>query len=329
MKLIRGLHNLRQQQNGCVLSIGNFDGLHLGHQALISKLTDLSAQLNLPATVQSFDPTPRQYFERNHDGHIRTHWVQCFRDQYQGLKNLGVNTHFLTRFDAGFAAQPAEDYVSEILVKTIKMKAIVVGDDFRFGAGRRGDIELLQKMGKQLGFTAAALNTVCSPDSEHLRVSSTALRAALSDGDIDSAAKMLGRAYSLSGRVGYGQQIGGSIGVPTANLSFRRKLVLRHGVYAVWAKAMIGGKIERLPAVANFGVRPSIKQSQQQKLEVHLLTSENGKNIAKSGADSLYGREMQVEFAGFIRDETKFESLTLLKQQIQLDIIAAHHALSI
>lgn len=297
MELIRGLHNLRERHRGCVLSIGNFDGFHRGHQALIGRLKEHAQRLALPATVQIFEPLPREVFAPDQaPGRLAT-----FRDRLCQLGRAGVDRVLCLRFGRRFASLPAERYVEEVLAGRLGVRAIVVGDDFRFGAGRAGDIGLLQRMGAVLGFSAEALGTVAA-DGE--RVSSSAVREALMAPDLARAERLIGRCYSLSGRVRRGQQLGRKLGMPTVNLHLRRRPALRYGVYAV--RVVCDGR--EWDGVANIGVRPTLGRSPC-VLEAHLF----------GASGSLYGKVVEVKFKKFLRDEQRFETLEALAAQMQRD----------
>lgn len=302
MELIRGLHNLRERHRGCVLSVGNFDGFHRGHQALIERLREHAQRTGLPMMVQIFEPTPREYFApAQAPGRVAT-----FRDKLAQLETAGVARVLCTRFDRRFAAMPAERYVEELLVGRLGVKAVVVGDDFRFGAARGGDLALLRALGERHGFVAEALGTV---QVEGERVSSSAVRAALALPDLARAQRLLGRPYALSGRVRRGLQLGRKLGMPTVNLVLRRRPALRFGVYAVRVRA--GAR--QWDGVASIGVRPTLAQSRGWLLEAHLFGT----------SEMLYGAVLEIEFRKFMRPELRFESLDALAAQMQADGVAA------
>ncbi len=306
MELIRGLHNLRERHRGCVLSIGNFDGFHRGHQALVARLLEHAARAKVPATVQIFEPTPREFFGKE-DAPGR---VVTLRDKLAQLEVAGVQRVLCVRFGKGFAAISAQRYVEEVLVGKLGVKAIVVGDDFRFGAGRGGDLRLLTECGARLGFTAEAVGTVQAGGE---RASSTALREALAVPDFARAERLLGRPYALSGRVRRGSQLGRKLGMPTVNVPMRRRPALRLGVYAVRVRA--AGR--DWDGVANIGVRPMLEESSC-VLEAHLF-GEPG---------TLYGQVVEVRFMKFLRDERRFESFGALAAQMQADGAQARAALA-
>jgi len=305
MELIRGLHNLRERHRGCVLSIGNFDGFHRGHQALVAQLKQHAARLKVPAAVQVFEPTPREFFApATAPGRIAT-----FRDKLAQLAGAGVERVLCVRFDRRLASIPAERYVEAVLVGRLGVKAIVVGDDFRFGAGRGGDLALLKKLGARLGFLAEALAAV---DAGGERASSTAVREALAVPDFARAERLLGRPYALGGRVRRGLQLGRKLGMPTVNVPMRRMPALRMGVYAVRVRA--GGR--DWDGVANLGVRPMLERSGC-VLEAHVF----------GDPGTLYGQIVDVRFMKFLRDEQRFESLEALAAQMQRDGAEARAAL--
>ncbi len=297
MELIRGLHNLRGRHRGCVLSIGNFDGFHRGHQALIASLRGHSGRLKVPAVVQIFEPTPREYFSPK-DGLGR---VATFCDKLRQLESAGVSRVLCVRFNRRFAALAAPDFVESVLVKQLGVKAVVVGDDFRFGAGRGGDYALLQRLGAQHGFVVEAVGAV-QVDGE--RVSSSAVRAALAVPDLERTARLLGRPYALTGRVRRGLQLGRKLNMPTANIALKRKPALKFGVYVVQAET--DGR--RWMGVASIGVRPTLQHSAC-LLEAHLFGE----------VGDIYGQVLQVRFLKFLRPELRFDSLEALAQQMQQD----------
>lgn len=305
MELIRGLHNLRERHRGCVLSIGNFDGFHCGHQALIARLRQHAKRLGAPVAVQIFEPTPREVFApAAAPGRVAT-----FRDKLAQLETAGVERVLCVRFNRRFAAIDATRYVEEVLVGRLGVKAVVIGDDFRFGAGRGGDLALLRKLGARLGFEAEAVGAVTAGGE---RVSSSAVREALAVPDLVRAERLLGRPYALGGRVRRGAQLGRKLGMPTVNVPMRRKPALRMGVYAVQVRA--AGR--EWSGVANLGVRPMLERSNC-VLEAHVF-GEPG---------SLYGEHVEVQFMKFLRDEQRFESFEALAAQMQKDGAQARAAL--
>ncbi len=296
MELIRGLHNLRERHRGCVLSIGNFDGFHRGHQALIARLREQARRHAVPATVQVFEPTPRELFApAQAPGRVAT-----LRDKLGQLEAAGVERVLIVRFDRKFAAIPAARYVEEVLVGKLGLRAIVVGEDFRFGRGRSGDLAFLRTATRH--FSVEAMRTV---DIEGERASSTAVRAALAQGRLAHAAALLGRNYAIAGHVAHGEKLGRSLGFPTANIPLRRRPALT-GIFAVRVHGLPGAP---RAGVASVGVRPTVTPDGKPVAEVFLLDFDG----------DLYGREIEVEFIDFIRADRKFDSSEALITQMQAD----------
>ncbi|MCS2149225.1 bifunctional riboflavin kinase/FAD synthetase [Scandinavium manionii] len=302
MKLIRGIHNQGQAPHGCVLTIGNFDGVHRGHQALLERLRAEGRERGLPVVVVIFEPQPLELFATDKAPARLTR----LRDKVRYLAESGVDYVLCVRFDRRFAALTAQEFISELLVKRLGVRYLAVGDDFRFGAGREGDFLLLQKAGAEFGFDVTSTQTFCEGG---LRISSTAVRQALAEDDLELAQTLLGHPFSISGRVVHGDELGRTIGFPTANIPLRRQVSPVKGVYAVEV-AGLGDKL--LPGVANIGTRPTVAGVRQQ-LEVHLLDV----------VMDLYGRHIDVILRKKIRDEQRFSSLDELKAQIARDELTA------
>jgi riboflavin kinase/FMN adenylyltransferase len=302
MKLIRGIHNLRQNDHGCVLTIGNFDGVHRGHKSLLQGLCAEGRARNLPVMVMIFEPQPLELFAAGKSPARLTR----LREKLRYLAECGVDSVLCVRFDRHFAALTAQNFVSDLLVDRLGVKFLAVGDDFRFGAGRQGDFLLLQKAGLEYGFDVTSTQTYCEGG---VRISSTAVRQALADDDLELAQSLLGHPFTISGRVVHGDELGRTIGFPTANLPLRRQVSPVKGVYAVEV-AGLGDKL--LPGVANIGTRPTVAGMRQQ-LEVHLLDV----------AMDLYGRHIDVVLRKKIRNEQRFASLDELKAQIAKDVVTA------
>jgi len=302
MKLIRGIHNLGQAPHGCVLTIGNFDGVHRGHQALLQRLRAEGRERGLPVVVMIFEPQPLELFAVDKAPARLTR----LRDKVRYLAESGVDYVLCVRFDRRFAALTAQAFISDLLVKRLGVQYLAVGDDFRFGAGREGDFLLLQKAGDEFGFDVTSTQTFCEGG---LRISSTAVRQALAEDDLELAETLLGHPFSISGRVVHGDELGRTIGFPTANLPLRRQVSPVKGVYAVEV-AGLGDKL--LPGVANIGTRPTVAGVRQQ-LEVHLLDV----------VMDLYGRHIDVILRKKIRNEQRFASLDELKAQIARDELTA------
>ncbi|MFV9687241.1 bifunctional riboflavin kinase/FAD synthetase [Pantoea sp. KXB45] len=304
MKFIRGIHNLNEQHRGCVLTIGNFDGVHRGHQALISRLCEEGRRLNLPVVVMVFEPQPLELFA----GDKAPARLTRLRDKLRYMAEAGVDSVLCVRFDRRFAALSALRFISDLLVEKLDVKYLAVGDDFRFGAGRQGDFPLLQKAGAEYGFDVVSTETFCDGGK---RISSTAVRQALAADDLALAQSLLGHPFTISGRVVHGDALGRTLGFPTANLPLRRSVSPVKGVYAVEVRGLTP---EPLPGVANIGTRPTVKGLRQQ-LEVHLLDI----NM------DLYGRHIDVVLKQKIRNEQRFASLEALKEQIADDVVTARH----
>ncbi|MGU3524383.1 bifunctional riboflavin kinase/FAD synthetase [Enterobacteriaceae bacterium C23F] len=302
MKLIRGIHNLGQAPHGCVLTIGNFDGVHRGHQALLQRLRAEGRERGLPVVVMIFEPQPLELFAVDKAPARLTR----LRDKVRYLAESGVDYVLCVRFDRRFAALTAQEFISDLLVKRLGVQYLAVGDDFRFGAGREGDFLLLQKAGSEFGFDVTSTQTFCEGG---LRISSTAVRQALAEDDLELAETLLGHPFSISGRVVHGDELGRTIGFPTANLPLRRQVSPVKGVYAVEVSGL-GDKL--LPGVANIGTRPTVAGVRQQ-LEVHLLDV----------VMDLYGRHIDVILRKKIRNEQRFASLDELKAQIARDELTA------
>ncbi|MFY1038685.1 bifunctional riboflavin kinase/FAD synthetase [Pantoea agglomerans] len=302
MKFIRGIHNLNEQHRGCVLTIGNFDGVHRGHQALMSRLCEEGRKRNLPVVVMVFEPQPLELFA----GDKAPARLTRLREKLRYMAEAGVDKVLCVRFDRRFAALSAQRFISDLLVEKLDVKYLAVGDDFRFGAGRQGDFLLLQKAGAEYGFEVVSTETFCDGGK---RISSTAVRQALAVDDLALAQSLLGHPFTISGRVVHGDALGRTLGFPTANLPLRRSVSPVKGVYAVEVRGLTP---EPLLGVANIGTRPTVKGLRQQ-LEVHLLDI----NM------DLYGRHIDVVLKQKIRNEQRFASLEALKEQIANDVVTA------
>ena len=299
MELIRGLHNLRPRHRGCVATIGAFDGLHLGHQAVLKQLVAKAHELNLPSVVIVFEPLPREYFAPVESPARLT----SFRERYMALKACGVDRVLRIRFDLALSQLSAEDFIQKVFVNGLGIRYIVVGDDLRFGHDRRGDFNLLRREGVKGGFEVVDTNTL---ELAGDRVSSTRLRKALEESDFEAAEHLLGRPYAITGKVEVGQQLGRTLGFPTANIQLRRFRAALSGVYAV---EVLGLGNEPVAGVANIGTRPTVNSTIKAILEVHLLDFER----------NIYGKTISVIFRKKIRDEKKFDGLDALKAAIEAD----------
>lgn len=300
MELIRGLHNLRPAHHGCVATIGAFDGVHLGHQAVIRRLREQATALSLPSLVMVFEPLPREYLAP-FEAPAR---IMSFSEKFRALAELGVDRLLRIRFNEQFRGMTAERFVDDIFVAALGVRHVVLGDDFRFGADRQGDIALVRERGRRFGFAAESTPTFSLRGE---RVSSTRVRLALEQGDFAMAEALLGRPYSISGRVIHGRQLGRQLGTPTANLQLRRLRAPLSGVYTVQVS---GAGLNGAQGVANVGVRPTVGDSIRASLEVHLLAREV----------NLYARRIAVTFRHKLREEMKFASLEELQKNIARDI---------
>lgn len=309
MELIRGLHNLRPRHRGCVATIGAFDGVHRGHQAVLRSLLEKGRELNLPVTVILFEPLPREFFAPLQSPPR----LMSFQEKFVALRELGIDRVLRVHFNRKLSEMGADEFLQRVFVDGLGVRFAVVGDDMHFGRDRKGDFELMQQTGARHGFEVAATGSVIQ-DGE--RVSSTRIRAALEAADFAEAEKLLGRPYSISGRVMVGQQLGRTIGVPTANLHLRRLRAPLAGVYAV---EVMGAAREILFGVANVGTRPTIGDLTKAILEVHIFNF----------SENLYHRNLKVIFRKKLRDEEKFPSLDALKQQIACDMQAGREYFSI
>jgi riboflavin kinase/FMN adenylyltransferase len=303
MRVIRGLAHTKTLEQGCVLTIGNFDGLHLGHRAVIEKVAQQGKLLGLPVVVIIFEPQPLEYFL----GANAPSRLTRLREKVIQFTTLPVDELLVLRFNREFANVDAEDFIEQILVKKLSVKHLVIGDDFHFGKARRGNFAMLREKGKQFGFK---VENTQSYQVQGLRVSSTIIRDALGEGNLKLAAKLLGRAYSICGRVSHGKKLGRTLGFPTANIELLRKNTPISGVFAV---TMTGVCNTELHGVANVGIRPTVSGTDKVILEVHLFDFNK----------EIYGRYVEVHFQHKIRDEIRFESVEQLKSQIEQDVVEA------
>ena len=298
MELIRGLHNLRSKHRGCVATIGSFDGVHLGHQAVLSQLAACAAELELPATLVTFEPHPREYFQPQ----AAPARLTRLREKLEALREYNVQRVLVLPFNDCLAGLTAAEFIRVILLDGLGVQHLVIGDDFRFGKDRAGDFALLQQAGASHGFP------VVNMESYHVgnqRVSSTRIRESLREGDLVLAESLLGRPYGMCGRIAHGDKRGRTIGFPTANIHLHRAVSPVAGVYAV---AMSGVNAGPISGVANVGTRPTVDGSRS-LLEVHLFDFDR----------DIYGAHVAVSFLKKLRDEQRFDSFDELQQQIRLD----------
>jgi len=297
MELIRGQHNLRPHHHGCVATIGNFDGVHLGHQTILRQLAAQSRLLGLPTVVITFEPQPLEYFSA-----CAPPRLMRLREKLLALADQGVDRTLCLIFDHRLAEMPAPLFIQDLLVAKLGVRYLVVGDDFRFGHKRAGDFAMLCDAGRQYGFQVTNTQSYILQGE---RVSSTRIRRALGHGELELAATLLGRSYSMCGRVAHGDKRGRTLGYPTANIHLHRRTTPLSGVYAVhfW-----GVSPQPLRGVANIGRRPTVLGTRDQ-LEVHLFDFQ----------EDIYGCHVQVDFLHNLRPERRFDSLDALKRQIQCD----------
>ena len=302
MQLIRGLGNLPQNLHTCALTIGNFDGVHLGHQAILRHLRTKADELHLPMVVMLFEPQPREYFcAENAPARLMR-----LRDKLRYLKQAGVDMVIVAKFDRTFADLPAQQFIEDWLVRKLNVKFLSIGDDFKFGSKRQGNFAMLQAAGKRFGFIVEDNRSFCLDEQ---RISSTAIREALANDDLQLAENLLGKPYRIFGRVIHGNKLGRTIGFPTANIRLHRQVNPIRGVYAVKVRLKSG---EIFNGVANMGKRPTIN-GLMQLLEVHLFDF----------SQNIYGQMVEVEFCHKIRNEIKFPSFEALKNQIERDVNTA------
>ncbi|NQY27044.1 MAG: bifunctional riboflavin kinase/FAD synthetase [Piscirickettsiaceae bacterium] len=297
-KIIRGFYNLPKNPTGCVATIGNFDGVHLGHQAVLNQLAMKGDTLGLPAIVITFEQQANEFF----DPEKAPARLSRFREKIETLRSYAVQELCVLRFNQKLAQMSAKDFIQQLIVDGLNVKYLVVGDDFKFGKDRQGDFAMLQQAGKEYGFQVVNMHTF---SVDKIRVSSTRIRQALEAGDLMLAEKLLGRPYRMSGRVAHGDKRGRTMGFPTANIHLHRKKVPLSGVYAV---QLFGVEGEPIQGVANVGVRPTIG-ADKALLEVHLFDFDQ----------DIYGKHVQVYFLHKLRDEQKFSDLDALIKQIKLD----------
>ena len=302
MQLVRGLHNLQPSVNGCVATIGNFDGVHQGHQAVLNRLRERARALGLPCCVVISEPQPREFFNPA----TAPARLTRLREKLELLAAQGIDQVLCLTFNRRLSALSAEDFVQQVLVKGLGVRHLEVGDDFRFGCDRAGDFAFLQQAAVRDGFSVEAASTIAQGDQ---RISSTRIRQALETGDFVRAEALLGRPYSMEGRVLHGKKLGRQLGTPTAHVQINRHRAPLCGVYLVSAE--IDGRLR--PGVANMGVRPSVDSDGKAHLEVHFLDFKG----------DLYGQRLKVTFHQKLRDEQKFSSLDALKAAIDADVQAA------
>ncbi len=308
MQLIRTIHNHKSDSSGAVATIGNFDGVHLGHQVVINKITQQSKELNLPSMVIAFEPSAKEFFF-GQDAPAR---LTNFREKFSLIDKFGIDQFVCLNFNRELSSMPAETFIKKILVDTLHIKHLTVGDNFRFGKDRKGDFELLQNFAGKLDYQVEDTDSFVNDGK---RVSSTLIRKFLKTGELDKAKRMLGREYFMSGRVIHGDKKGRTIGFPTANIPVKRRICAVNGVFAVNVSMNNGSEYQ---GVANIGYRPTVAGTRTQ-LEVHIF------NFSKE----IYGNLLKITFCKKLREEKKFDSFEELKKQIEQDSKSAQDFFSI
>ncbi len=307
MELVRGLQNIKPEHRGCVLTVGNYDGVHLGHQQMIGALNRRAAEFGCPGTVLVFEPSSKEFIDPQGAPPRLTRW----REKVLALARAGVQRLVTLRFDARIRAMSPQEFVDELIVGALGARHVVIGDDFRYGRHAAGTIESLAASGPLGGFTVEQIPPYVI---DGVRVSSTAVRERLERGDYAGASRLLGRGYSMRGRVVRGEQLGRTLGFPTANLRLQRRKPPLRGVIAVRAH---GIEARALPGVASLGTRPTVG-GVEPLLEVHLFDFDG----------DLYGRAIEVEFVARLRDEQKFDSLDAMMVQMKRDAAQARALLA-
>jgi riboflavin kinase / FMN adenylyltransferase len=302
MHLIRSFTQLRPHHRGCVATIGNFDGVHRGHQILFQQLRDKARAYQLPSLAITFEPQPEEFFQA-HNAPAR---LTRLREKVMALRPLGIERLLCLRFNQALVNMPAQDFIREILVAGLHVRHLIVGDDFRFGHQRRGNFQTLQQAGALYGFDVSDTPTVAYGND---RISSTRIRAALERGELELAAQLLGRRYRLSGRVAHGDKRGRSIGFPTANVKLHRRTSPLSGVFTVHVHGVAD---KPWAGVANLGKRPTVAGTHM-LLETHLFDF----------SGDIYGCHVEVEFLHKLREERRFPSFEALRLQIQCDAMQA------
>ncbi|HET9112915.1 MAG TPA: bifunctional riboflavin kinase/FAD synthetase [Burkholderiales bacterium] len=302
MRITHGLHP--RLSHASAITIGNFDGLHIGHQTMLRQLVSAASERDLTPCAVTFEPHPREFFN---PGNAPAR-LSSLRDKLENMKSLGIEHVHICTFSQALAEMPALRFIDQILLQGLHMKYLLIGDDFRFGVRRSGDFALLQQQSSERNFTLEAMSSI---SADGLRISSTAVREALANGRFDVAQRLLGRPYQISGRVIHGEKLGRTLGFPTANISIRHDNLPLTGVFIVQVRGL---GAEPLPAVASLGLRPTVNPAARPLLEIHLLNF----------SAEIYGRILRVDFLAKLRDEEKYPTLNALTQQIQRDVACAH-----
>ena len=307
MQVFRGFQHAALPRRSA-LSIGNFDGVHRGHQAMLALLVHEARQRDLPTCALTFEPHPRDYFAAlAARSELAPPRISTLRDKLDGLQHCGIDYVVVLRFDAALASLAAEDFVARVLVDGLHARYLLVGDDFRFGARRAGDYAMLDAMGAQWGFDVARMNAY---EVHARRVSSSAVRQALGAGQMDLAASLLDRPYAISGHVQHGAKLGRELGFPTLNLRFGHARPAAQGIFVARVHGLAGSALR---AVVSLGRRPSVDESGRVLLEAHLL----------DWSGDAYGKLVRVEMLHKLRDEARYEGLQALTAAIAADVLAA------
>jgi riboflavin kinase/FMN adenylyltransferase len=302
MKVFRGLPNAASRAP-CALTIGNFDGVHRGHQALLAQVRAAASRLRLDAAVMTFEPHPREFFATLNPAAKAPKRIANLRDKLGSLAEAGIDRVIVEHFNAGFAALSPQDFIEKVLVQGLHVKWLMVGEDFCFGARRAGNIDTLIEAGRRHGFEVATMPTVMN---DGMRVSSSSVRSALAAGDFIQTRQLLGHSYSISGHVIHGQKLGRSLGFPTLNMRFRHRHPALDGIFVV----QVHGLADRpLPGVASLGVRPTVDDSGRILLETHVFDYRQ----------DCYGKLVRIEFLHKLRNEEKYVDLPTLTAAIERD----------
>jgi riboflavin kinase / FMN adenylyltransferase len=307
MELVRGLHNVDRAARGCVLTIGAFDGIHCGHQEMIRVLRAASAAQGLPATLLSFEPTPREFFAKGTPPARLTR----FREKYEALQQYGVERFVCLRFDAALRSMSPDQFIGDVLVSALGARHVIVGHDFKFARNLAGNVETLRAAGPAAGF---AVTEVPPFEIDGERVSSSLIRAALDAGDMGRAARLLGRPYRMTGKVVEGAKLGRKLGFPTANLRPQRRATPLAGVFAI---RVSGCGLQNAPGVASLGTRPAVN-GKELLLEAHVFDFDG----------DLYRQTLHVDFIARLRDELWFPDMDRLVEQMRKDAQQAREILS-
>lgn len=298
---------IRRTAKGSVVTIGAYDGLHLGHRKLLASVIAEARARQLPAAVMSFEPTPKEYFAKDRPPAR----LMRFREKFEALAEAGIDVFYCPRFNREMTAIRADTFIRQLLIQSLNMRHLVIGDDFHFAARREGNTATLQRAGRALGYSVEQVDSVTV---NGIRVSSTAIREALAGGDMDLARQLLGRDYRMSGKVIRGAQLGRQLGYPTANVNLNRRLSPVHGIFAVRVSGIADAPLD---AVASVGTRPTFMGTKP-LLEVHIFDFDS----------DIYGRYIQVDFVARLRDEEKFENAAALVEQMHRDSAAAREILA-